>query len=79
MNRSILLNEASHVDEFSWESLIGGVKGDDCIGQFTCECYGPGACKEHTDMRPPKCTAYKQVASLIGKQHLPISIAELSY
>lgn len=79
MNRSILLNEASHVDEFTWESLIGGAKGDDCTGQFTCECYGPGACKEHSGMFPPICTAYKQASSLIGKHPLPISIAELIY
>lgn len=76
MNSDILLNEASHIDEVSWDSLIGGLEEGVC-NEYTCNCYG-GSCNVN-GMEKPGCISFKETAPLITKKHLPIDIAKLSY
>lgn len=77
MDSNILLNEASHVDEASWGSLIGGIEEGVCNGKYTCICNG-GSCYIN-GMEKPGCISYRETAPLITKKHLPIEIAKLSY
>ena len=77
MNSNILLNEALHVDEFAWESLIGGAKGT-CESNSSCTCNN--GCYQYTGgLMKPGCTDYREYGPSLIEKQMPISIAELSY
>lgn len=82
MNSDILLNEASHIDETSWEALIGGLGMDNNCNEFTCNngftCDVFNTCKLNEILKPG-CIVYKETAKLTDNKSLPISIASLSF
>ena len=82
MDSNILLNEASHFDEASWGSLIGGIGANDNCNEFTCNngftCNVFDNCKVK-GILSPGCIVHKETGKLISNNPLPMSIASLNF